>query len=99
GNRRKPTTGFLRFPHPLGNPANPAGFPHFHRADCCFPLPTKNKNKKGIGRFAASSSGFVSGSPCIGNAIPFQDHPRIGKCSEPATRSPALRLRLAPWQK
>jgi hypothetical protein len=31
GKRGKPNPGFPRFPPPLENPAEPAGFSHFHR--------------------------------------------------------------------
>jgi len=59
GSRRKPKAGFHRFPHFLGNLAQTARFPLFHRADYgfCFAQNQsegQNQNPKGGGLKAAS---------------------------------------------
>src|ERR1019366_4145784 len=82
GNRGKPEAGCPLFPLPLGNPANHAGFPHSHSHHCCGSLSERKQNqRKEVGPSATSPSRSISASPCIANAIAFQDHPRIGKCS------------------
>ena len=57
----KPNPGFHILPQHLGNPANNAGFPHFHRPYDWDPYPIKKQNqnqnrRKEVGRFAASLS-------------------------------------------
>jgi hypothetical protein len=61
GIRRKPTAGFLRIPHSLGNLAHNARFPLSHRADydCCN-LFSKGQSKRSKGQTKNQSEGGLT---------------------------------------
>src|SRR5204863_9686604 len=65
GSRRKPKAGFHRLPHSLGNLAQPARFPLFHRSDDGGCGPEENGPSKDKGQTGTQGGGLKAASLCF----------------------------------